>query len=485
MKRLLICCAAMAFWAFDHSELAAQSGSRTGSYQSILSQSGVPGYNTGNYGNGYSTQGYPGITTGYQQPVANAVVSPQPPIANQGIAPAIQYPSQPAATAYGSGCNSGCNTGGAMPAPSASQGAYNVGTTYGSGAVNYGGGCDSGIAGAIGPAYSDSPVYAPGQGIGCGPVAAAPSRNYFYGLNGLVFDRDFEDDVYLTRNPAGDQLISTDADTGTLGGLEFFLGTRNACGNGFEARYWGLFADEATYTVNGASFATYVTGLQDLIWPTTGENLQTVFDRATSNTITRDNEIHNVELSMLRQGGCFKTRFGRCGTYELLSGFRWFEFGEEFHWDVNGATPPDSLFFDTEVGNTLLGAQLGSRVSLCMTDRIRFNVATKGGIYNNRARASQSIIDDAGVYATVNGVDYNFNDSKNDVSFLGELDLGVSYHTSRCSRVNLGYRVIGVSGIALAPDQYNNFNFAPAIRDVQTNGDLVLHGAYFGMEFCR
>ena len=40
MKRLLICLAAVAFWAVDQTEVAAQSAP-TGSYQSILSQSGL------------------------------------------------------------------------------------------------------------------------------------------------------------------------------------------------------------------------------------------------------------------------------------------------------------------------------------------------------------------------------------------------------------------------------------------------------------
>lgn len=346
------------------------------------------------------------------------------------------------------------------------------------------------------PVINSAPVFIPGQSFGAvgasvgaiAPVvAASPSRNVFFGLRGLVFDRDFEDDLFITRNPSGDILRSTDADTGTLGGLEFFLGTRGSNGSGFEARYWGLFADEASATVTGSSFATYITDLQSLYWPTTGEDVRTVVDRATSNTIVRDNEIHNIEFNMLRRGGCYTTRRGRSASFELLHGFRWFEFDEEFRWDVVGATAPTSLRFDNSVQNTLLGYQLGGRSEICLGKRLRLQAGTKAGLFNNRARVSQSVANPAGTYATigVGGPDYNFEDAKNDVAFLGEFNVGTALRLGKASRITTGYRVIGVSGLALGPNQFSNFNALDAIRDVQSNGSLLLHGAVFGIEFCR
>ena len=483
MKRLLICLAAIAFWAVDQTEVAAQSGTRTGSYQSILNQAGGNGFGQGALvGNGYSTPayqpnsqpvssvGYPGITAGQQSA----------PVMNQ-LAPPMQ--SAPMA---GGSCNN-CTGSSVQMAPGMAP------TTVMAPTPAVGGGYDAGgYVGGMGytgyagaPVACDAPVYTPAQNLGAAAVGS--SRNWFYGLNGLIFNRDFEDDVFLTRDPVGNSLLSTDADTNTLGGLEFFMGSRNCSGNGFEARYWGLFSDEATATLTGATYETYLTELQDIIHPTSGDNLRQIFDRSTTNTITRDNEIHNVEFNFLRRGGCFRTRGGRCANYELLHGFRWFEFNEEFHWDAASGVAPTAIFFDTDVRNTLLGYQIGGRSNICLTRRMAFNVGTKVGIFNNRARADQQIFDQAGIYGTVgpSGVDYDFQDSKNDIAMLGELDLGVSWLMSQCSRLNLGYRAIGVSGLALAPDQYSNFNTPTAIRDVQTNGSLLLHGAYVGFEFCR
>lgn len=467
MKRLWICCAAVAALGISLPELAAQTAGGSGSYQSILAQAGMASADEQGYG-GFKPNNPTGTPTSYSPSFSSEGI--QGPDTSQVIDGSLS-PAAPMAGTADSSCSS-CTAG--------SIGSFAPSTSLG--------GCDGGGYGyggiGNGSLYSDGGV--DGGGYGCiSPVLAAPSRNYFGGLYGLAFDRDFEDDVFLTRNPAGAILRSTDADTGTLGGLETVFGTRTAAGIGWEARYWGLFADEATANLTGTSFQTYLVDLQNLIWPATGDTVLDVFDRGTDHTIRRDNELHNVELSMLRRGGSFNGFRGRGGSYEMLAGFRWFEFDEEFCWHVTGPVDPVFLSYNTEVGNTLLGFQLGGRTETYWTQRLRFFTTNKVGVYNNRARATQVISNTAGAYATVNGTDFNFTDDKNDVSFLGELDLGTAYHLSPCSRLVTGYRLIGVSGIALAPNQYNNFNFEPAIRDIQTNGDLILHGAFFGFEFCR
>ena len=524
MKRLLICLAAIAFWAVDQTELAAQSGSR-GSYQSILSQSGLNGYspssNPGSYAPSYSQaiggQNYLGnnggfqtgsavnqfgpnvgggcssctgggipMNQGFQGQIVNGGAFGQGPIQGQGqLNSGVQGPAVQGAPMIQGPAIQGAPM---IQGPALQQGAPLGQAPIADGAIGFGSGFAADTGFVSGPVFNNAPVFTPGNAfVGAAAVAAAPRRNRFFGLNGLVFNRDFEDDVFLTRDAVDNSLLSTDADTNTLGGLEFFAGSRGSNGNGFEARYWGLFNDQATASLTGGVYSTYITGLQDLIWPLTGEDLRTVVDRGTTNTIRRDNEIHNIEFNMLRRGGCFTTRNGRRGNFELLHGFRWFEFDEDFQWQVTSAAAPLDLFFNNEVSNTLLGYQIGSRANLCFGQRLSCNVGTKFGLFNNRARVRQNIVDGFGTFATVGpgGLDYNYSEAKNDVSALGELDLGVSRLMSQGSRLNIGYRAIGVSGIALAPSQFTNFKTIAAITDVQSNDSLLLHGAYFGFEFCR
>ena len=316
--------------------------------------------------------------------------------------------------------------------------------------------------------------------------------NYVYGISGLVFDRDYEDDVNLSTNAAGDVLRSTDADLGAMGGVEVFLGSRGCNGIGWEARYWGLYPSDATATITGSPVVSLLPGLVDVVDPPSGANYYDIFSNGDSQTITRGNEIHNVEFNLLKNGGRYTTIRNRPAYYEMLGGFRWFEFDEDFNYcnDSTFGGHPSLTHYYIDAQNTLLGFQVGGRSEVCLGERLRFSGATKLGVYNNRVRRRQHINCDpdfgqiaTGPYA---GTVFNFNDDKNDVSFLGEIDLGLIYQFSCKSRARIGYRALGVSGVALAPDQIPlNFAYEPGLHDPQSNGDLLLHGIYAGLEFCR
>ena len=87
---------------------------------------------------------------------------------------------------------------------------------------------------------------------------------------------------------------------------------------------------------------------------------------------------------------------------------------------------------------------------------------------------------------TASGVDdYDCYSDKNDLSMLGELELGTSYRLSCNCRISAGYRLMGIAGVALAADQYpNDFTDDNDIHRINSNGDLILGGGYAGLEYC-
>jgi hypothetical protein len=93
---------------------------------------------------------------------------------------------------------------------------------------------------------------------------------------------------------------------------------------------------------------------------------------------------------------------------------------------------------------------------------------------------------DALIYAgPFNGRPYNYSLRKNDVAMMGELNVGSYFMVSQSVRLNIGYRAIGVAGVALSPDQIPvNFTDGADIQRVDSNGSLILHGAYFGLQKC-
>ena len=119
------------------------------------------------------------------------------------------------------------------------------------------------------------------------------------------------------------------------------------------------------------------------------------------------------------------------------------------------------------------------------------SAGSKGGVYNNRINARQTIIDDAGAYAQVGsgayaGSNYDFQDQKDDLAFLGELDLGLIFQHSQRTRVKFGYRIVGVAGVALADGQIPyDFTDGDEILRAHSDGSLILSGGYAGIEISR
>jgi len=305
-------------------------------------------------------------------------------------------------------------------------------------------------------------------------------------VSALAFVRDYEDRRLIARNPAGDLLFTNQADHDAIGGVDFALASRKSNGNGWEARYFGLFPDTDSATLTGAQVsAVGLRGLDRVSFG--GVSADTLFANGTSQTVTRDTDINNVEFNLLRNGGRFSTRRGRQGNFELLGGFRYFQFDEEFAYSTaDGATPID---YRLNADNTLLGLQIGSRAEVCLGKRLRLTGGIKTGIFNNNVDASQQITDPTGsVFATVPSQgdrNFDYSDEQNDVAFLSEIDLGLIMQFSQRARLRVGYRAIGVSGVGLATDQIPfEFDNVLATERANTNGSLQLHGGYFGTEFC-
>lgn len=313
--------------------------------------------------------------------------------------------------------------------------------------------------------------------------------NTVVGVKGLYFSRDHEDDIFLSENAAGDVLLSTDANYNTMGGFQFDITKRNCDGNGLQLVYWGLYPGQQYAEITGPGLDHQLTGIGDVFVAPGAQDLLTYFNGAESNFAFRESDIHNIEANLLRSGGSFTTRGGRTGNYEMLFGFRWFQFNELFGIGAfNSAGNPTSVDYEIDVHNTLLGFQLGGRREYCVTDKFNFVLAGKLGFYNNGITHRQTIRDSNDVYGyrTASGVDdYNGEYTKNDLSMLGELELGTNYRLSSNCRISAGYRLVGIAGVALAADQYpTDFTDDAAIFRTRSNGDLILGGGYAGLEYC-
>ena len=508
MKRLWLACFAVAAVTASASTANAQfnQSPEIGSYQSILARTGY-----GTQAGSATREAISGALPGQISPVVDPVTSassyaPQAPLgsssrsgtplgsSSRSVAPlgsssrsgvpvdggSYSAPVDGAVPAYGAAtpCSSG-NCGGSVISGNAIGGNVVGGdvTSY----ADYGQGCASGSCGA--------PVYTPGASIGA-IVDSAPSRNQVNrvgGIFGVVLRRNFADPVRIGSDGTRD-IFSDDIDHGDFGGVGVSLAGRRADGSGREIIYWGLDDDvrrDFAQAPGPTSFVS-ISQLNDLTLPS-GTTAFQEFNNATSLSVFRDTEINSFEANLLRNGGAYHTRHGRSGNIEILGGFRLFQFDESLRLlGTDGAVATD---YSLAANNFLVGAQLGARNEVCLSQKFRLTSGINVGLFNNRADTRQQVRDQNGAFATATFAgathEFNFEDEQDDVAIMGEFKVGLIMQLSDRFRANVGYQALGVSGVALADDQIplNSTDEGLLLR-ARTNGSLLLHGVYFGAEAC-
>lgn len=322
-------------------------------------------------------------------------------------------------------------------------------------------------------------------------VYAPVAKTWVLGVSVPIFDRELDGDRLFSFNPAdpSQALTSEQADNGTFSGIDVSLGRRSSNGKGFEARYWGLYPGADTQVLGGTP-VTAINGLSQI--NDNGTSLSDTFNAADFHELTREFTLNNVELNCLRNGYTYAP-LGRGMTVEWLGGFRYMQFDESLEYAA--VAPGNAVIrsaLNSSVENSLLGAQIGCRSEWHMFKRTSLSFGGKLGLFNNRAQNrivatnqapdlsfSRPVVTGAPIANTA----FEFGDTKDDLSLMGEFDLGVIYQLTLRSRLRLGYRALGVSNIADAEQNIQgDFSDINSLGFTNTNSDLVLRGGYVGAE---
>jgi len=319
-------------------------------------------------------------------------------------------------------------------------------------------------------------------------------------LGGLYMTRDDGDHYWWSYDDTDEsvQLLDTrDARMDWAGGFEARIGRYIGCGpTRIELGYWGLFPDQEEVNLFGGPLGGSLNGI--LNWDSldyNNVNADTFVADAQVHRLRRDWEMHNVEINLAGLAGYGVCRDG-CGspwTFNWLTGVRYFRFDDDLQFgssvvDTVFTGAVEEIFYDVNVDNSLIGWQVGGQAIFQACDRLSLLGGAKVGIYGNRIDHDSRIGGAAGDAIVNNGPNigepYNFSGSKDEVSFLAELDLGGLYTLNDCWQIAFGYRVVAVTGIALAADQIptdlRGVNDLPIIA---SDGSLVVHGGYAGVTY--
>ena len=339
-------------------------------------------------------------------------------------------------------------------------------------------------------------------GSGCGWYASTA---------GLVLSRDRGNGIITTNDgtPFVTVINSRDVMRDWQGGWEVTLGKFIGPNAAVEVNYWqtGLFHASATQIATAQPSGNLDTPLNFGTLNDGVNNVQDLYATAAgAHMVGRANEFMNLEINLIGYSCCCnRPMIGSCGNgcgngcgdacgdacgsccrpvcFSWFGGVRLFRFYEnmlfatsddntDFVFDANEA------YYDVRVHNNLIGAQIGGRVDYYLFGgKVGVWFAPRVGLYGNH-------ISHESFLRTGNGELFDIRSHKNDVAFLGQIDVGGDYYITDNLKLFGGYRLVGVSGVALSDEQIpQRIDDAAAIADVDSNGSLLLHGAFMGVEY--
>ncbi len=357
---------------------------------------------------------------------------------------------------------------------------------------------------------------------GCAPCADAgcevsQCRQWFFGAYALYMQRDnpgYERLAVVPGMPYQTVLSTNDLDNDFAWGAEIRLGCTfggtpdpcNPCAQrrsyAWEVVYWGLTDDEdsAMYSGMPAPYGTIDYG--GLEYDIDGDGMVDGTVNDYFNYLDINNPMPNGFDSTVRVRNSFKAQnlelnFLRLPVYgcepcspiviSTVCGVRFLKFDEEFQNSVmfyDGMTE-GSLYHDIEVDNQLYGFQLGSNINWAISCKWDVFCDSMMGVYNNRAEVYQRVYGGEGDVTFIDdGMPAAVRSKKDDIAFMGELRWGLGYQVSCNCRLTLAYRVMAVTGVAMAVEQIpGNWSGAQHVAWVDSNDSLILHGLQLGAEF--
>lgn len=340
-------------------------------------------------------------------------------------------------------------------------------------------GCPDGSCGVIGGGGAGSGGFA-GQAFGQqhgpnGSGGCCLPRWFDVQAEWLFWDRDFGDSLALSsQGILGPTVLSTDdLEIKEESGFRLTGAYLVAPATAIEASYFGGF--------NWASSASVM-----------GNNLFSVFSSFGTDPFngfpqTAPGTAHNVAFSSSLDNGEVNLRHrfvsANCIFHSsAMVGVRYLRVAEDMIYDTTA--PNGSLNYVLQTDNDLVGAQVGTDFSVCVSPRFKIGGDFDAGVYGTHSKQRT----DAN-FSSVNGQVVTNGalaelESASDVAFVGEAGLNASFRVTPRFLLRAGYQVLYVTGIATAVDNFNTESpFSIRSSIINNNGDIFYHGANLGFEF--
>ncbi|HRX81190.1 MAG TPA: BBP7 family outer membrane beta-barrel protein [Pirellulaceae bacterium] len=228
----------------------------------------------------------------------------------------------------------------------------------------------------------------------------------------------------------------------------------------------------------------------DLVFNYLGSNFESsrTFDGATTGypyfefgTWPEDDSMYQTTYESTLTSVELNSRLRHWSHVAPLVGVRYIQLNDVLsHTSTDGAT----YFDETTADNELWGFQLGAEALLWDGGSVRLQTTVKAGVfYNNLGLRTTSgdidITDPVTMVTTTIGPDSSF--ATEHISYFGEINLELAYRVGPHWSIRVGYAAMCLDGVALAPDQFDDFNLQSGIGTFDY-GTVLYHGSYIGLE---
>lgn len=302
------------------------------------------------------------------------------------------------------------------------------------------------------------------------------------------------DTVFLERsNESTDAVLAANSATGnaiitsgqltfpTQSGIRLFRGRVDDCGTGFELGYLGIWNMFAQRQVPGLDNIQSQDPLALLPVGLDGQSLARATYASTLNS-AEANWISRCDDGGFSRSGRYPWQ--RCETYcrgtsDWLLGVRWAGLDESASLVLSGGSAGEVGRYGIQSSTNLFGLQLGRRGRLEWQNWALEGWA-KGALAGSAMSQSTAAIPDAVNPAVTARPGHSATEGG--VGFIGDIATTLTYRIDDTWGIRMGYNMIWLSGVALAPNQYDFGGSATSGSGLAGGAGVFLHGASLGLD---
>lgn len=254
-------------------------------------------------------------------------------------------------------------------------------------------------------------------------------------------------------------------------GVRAFYGRRSPDDGGWELGYWGVWGQSAS-AFAAATLPDYI----QMVDPLGG--LMTI-DGETA-TVKYNSLINSAEANVFSTATEWRDHSGAWLTVDWLAGFRYVGVEESSSIVMNCCVDDVTAIpvrYGVRTRNNGFGAQLGNRTRWTWANWAFEGWAKAGLLGNAEEQIQEPLIDYTGFVQRP-----ALSSTGGQVSFIGDINTSLVYRLTDVWGIRVGYNLIWIDGLALAPNQYD-FSLADgAGTNLVSGGGIFMHGANLGLE---